>query len=111
MTGDKNKILNLKKSKGGNVTFGDDVFAKIVGKGIVNLGNEKMKVQNVLLVENMKHNLLSASQMCDQGHTLMSNSQNCEITKKKLGKLVETTTKTPNNVYILNTDVEEECCM
>jgi hypothetical protein len=31
--------------------------------------------KNVLLVEDMKHNLLSVIQMCDQGHTLQSKSK------------------------------------
>ena len=82
MIGDKNKFLNIKKGKGGNVTFGDDTFAKIVGKGIVSPGNEKTKENNVLLVENMKHNLLNVSQICDQGNTLMFDSQKCEVRKK-----------------------------
>jgi hypothetical protein len=58
--------------------------------------------ENVLLVENMKHNLLSVSQMCDQGHTLLFDSKKCEIRKEGSGKLVVTTIRTPNNIYILN---------
>jgi hypothetical protein len=58
--------------------------------------------ENFLLVENMKHNLLSVSQMCDQKHTLIFNSKECEIRKEGSGRLVEITTRTPNNIYILN---------
>ena len=108
MTGDKIFFPNLKKGKGGNFTFANDVSTKIVGKCTVSLGNAKTKAQNVLLVENMKHNLLSVSQMCDQGHTLMFDCQKCEIRfKQNSGKLVATTTKNPNNVYILNTNMKE----
>ena len=66
MTRDQNKFLSLKKEKKGNVTFGDDVCAKILGKGTMSLGNDKIKAKNVLLVENLKPNLLSVSQTCDQ---------------------------------------------
>ena len=44
------------------------------GKGTVIIGNKNTKEKNVLLVEDMKHNILSVSQMCDQGHKLMFDS-------------------------------------
>ena len=50
----------------------------------------------------MKHNLLSVSQMCDQGHVLTFTSKDCKIQKEELGKLVTTTSKTPNNIYMLD---------
>jgi hypothetical protein len=49
MTGDQRKFVILKK-KGGNVTFGDDSSTKILGKGIVNIRSENVKVGKVLLV-------------------------------------------------------------
>ena len=69
MTGDKKKIVSLKK-KGGHVAFGDDSSIKILGKRTVNLGNENVKAGKFLLVEDMKHNLLSVSKICDQGYNL-----------------------------------------
>jgi hypothetical protein len=39
---------------------------KILGKGIVKIGSENVKVGKVLLVEVLKHNLLSVSKICDQ---------------------------------------------
>jgi hypothetical protein len=45
--------------------FGNDNLAKIIGKGTITLGNKYVVVENVLLVENMKHNLLSVNQLCD----------------------------------------------
>jgi hypothetical protein len=111
MTGDQSRFLVLKREKGGNVTFGNDVSAKIIGKGTINLGNEKAKEENVLLIEDMKHNLLSVSQMCDQGHILAFDSKKCEIRKKKLGRLVATMLRSPNNIYILDEIRGEKCCM
>ena len=49
--------------------FGNDNSTKIIGKYIVSIGNKDVVAENALLVENIKHNLLSVSQMCDEGHT------------------------------------------
>jgi hypothetical protein len=77
----------LKKNEG-NVTFGDNGTSKIVGKGTLSLDNGRDKVEKVLCVEDLKHNILSVSQMCDQGHTLTFDSQECKIKKENSGKLV-----------------------
>jgi hypothetical protein len=79
MTRDKRKFLTLTKKDKGKVTFGDNVSAKILGKGTFSLGNKKNKAENVLLVENLKPNLLSVSQTCDQRHIFIFYSQKCEI--------------------------------
>jgi len=64
MTGDRRKFVSLSK-KEGNVSFGSG-SGRIVGKGIVTLINGKGKAQDDLLVDGLKHNLLSVSQICDQ---------------------------------------------
>jgi hypothetical protein len=69
MTRDQDKLIRWKR-KGGNVAFGDDSSAHILGEGVVELGRKNVKEKNVLLVEDLKHNLLSVSKMCDQGYTL-----------------------------------------
>jgi hypothetical protein len=74
MTGDQNKFINLKKGKSGRVAFGNDSSIKILGKGVVSLGSENVKAKNVLLVEELKHNLLSVSKICDQGYNLKFDS-------------------------------------
>jgi hypothetical protein len=111
MTRDQNKFLKLNEKGKGKVTFGDNRLAKILGKGIVRLGNDKTKAKDVFLVENLKPNLLSVSQTCDQGHILTFDSQKCEIKKRDTGKLVAVAPKTSSNVYILNIDEEDKCCL
>jgi hypothetical protein len=70
MIGDQSKFVILKK-RGGNVTFGsDDSSTKILGKRTVKLGSENVKARKVLLVEDIKHNLLNVNKICDQGYTL-----------------------------------------
>jgi hypothetical protein len=81
MTVDRDMFLTLRKERDGYVSFENDDSTKIIGKGTVRIGNKNTKAENVLLVENMKHNLLSVIQMCDQGHKVTFVSQKCEITK------------------------------
>jgi hypothetical protein len=101
MTGDQNKFTNLKKGKSSSVAFGNDSSVKILGKGVVRLGSENVKAPNVLLVEDLKNNLLSVSKICDQGYNLKFDSQRCEIREEDSGRLVETTTRRPNKIYII----------
>jgi hypothetical protein len=62
MTGDRDMFLTLRKERDGSISFGNDDSTKIIGKGIVRIGNKNTKEENVLLVEDMKHNLLSITQ-------------------------------------------------
>jgi hypothetical protein len=59
----------------------------------------------------MKHNLLSVSQMCDQGHKVTFDSQKCEIRKEGSGKLVATAARTSSNIYVLSEIGNEKCCL
>jgi hypothetical protein len=75
MTWDRDKFLTLIKERDVSISFGNDDSTKTIGKGTVIIGNKNRKAENVLLVEYMKHNLLSVSQMCDQGHKVTFDSQ------------------------------------
>jgi hypothetical protein len=86
------------KRKGGNVAFGDDSSAKILGEGVVEIARKNVKEKNVLLVEDLNHNLLSFSKMCDQGYTLTFDSRKCKIRGNNSGRLVATTTRKPKNI-------------
>ena len=104
-------FLHYKKERDGSVSFGNDDSSKIIGKGTVQIGNKNEKAENVLLVEYMKHNLLSVSQMCDQGLKVTFDSQKCEIRKEGSGKLVATTAITSSNIYVLSEIGNEKCCL
>jgi hypothetical protein len=88
MMGDKSKFISLSESKLGNVTFGNDAPGKIKGKGMVSLSNGKGKSQDVLLVDGVKHNLLSVSQMCDKGCEVVFMSKECKIKSVNSGQVV-----------------------
>jgi hypothetical protein len=75
MRDDRYMFLTLIKERDGSVSFGNDDLAKIIGIDTVRIGNKNTKAENVLLVEDMKHNFLSVSQMCDQGHKVTFDSQ------------------------------------
>jgi transposase InsO family protein len=107
MTGDKDKFLSISKSKTGNVTFGNDEPGKIKGKGMVSLSNGKGKSQDVLLVDGLKHNFLSVSQMCDRGCEVVFTSKDCKIKSVNSGQVVAKGIRTDNNVYVLKEDREE----
>jgi hypothetical protein len=63
MIGDRTKFITLNKNEG-NINFGDNGWSKIVGKGTLILDNGKAKVEKVMCVEYLKHNILSVNQMC-----------------------------------------------
>jgi hypothetical protein len=107
MSGDKGKFLSLSESKLGNITFGNDAPGKIKGKGMVSLSNGKGKVQDVLLVDGLKHNLLSLSQMCDRGCEVVFMSKDCKIKSINSRQVVAKGIRIENNVYVLKEDRQQ----
>jgi hypothetical protein len=93
---------------GGNVVSGDESSAKILGEGVVELGRKNVKAKNVLLVEDLNHNLLSVSKMCDQGYTVTFDSRKCKIRENNSGRLVATAIRRLNNIYILDMKKREK---
>eukprot|EP00253_Pinus_taeda_P020723 PITA_20723 len=86
MTSDKKKLQPynaLEKEK--KVSFGNDTPAIIKGKHSVLL-KEKVKAGNVMYVDGLKHNLLSVSQMCDQGNEVVFRSNGCVVRELDTGE-------------------------
>jgi hypothetical protein len=107
MTGDKSKFLTLSENKSWNVTFGNDALGKIKGKGMVSLSNGKGKSQDVLVVDDLKHNLLSVRQVCDKGCEVVFTSKDYKIKSLSSGQLVAKGIREKKNVYVLNEEKEE----
>jgi hypothetical protein len=59
----------------------------------------------------MKQNILSLSQMCDQGHKITFYSKKREIRKEGLGKLIATAARTSSNIYVLSEIGNEKWCL
>jgi hypothetical protein len=64
----------LREERDVSISFGNNNLAKIIGTGTMKIGRKYANEKNVLLVEDMKHNLLSVSKMCDQGKKLVFDS-------------------------------------
>ena len=75
--------------------------------GVVNPGiSNSPIITNVLLVENLKHNLLSISQLCDKGYQINFEKDRCNIfdTNKKL--IFEGFRN--KNIYVLNMNINKK---
>ncbi|KAH9794255.1 hypothetical protein KPL71_004834 [Citrus sinensis] len=74
-----------KIENGGDVSFGDNSKGKILGIG--NVGKVfSTLIENVCLVENLKHNLISISQLCDKGYKVIFDKLSCVIENSCDGK-------------------------
>eukprot|EP00253_Pinus_taeda_P032557 PITA_32557 len=108
MTGDKEKLESYTAlEKGKKVSFGNDTPIPIKGKGIAQL-KEDVKAGNVLYVDGLKHNLLSVSQMCDNGAKVIFRSDGCRVHDLDTGRTVIKGKRTPNNLYIFE-EGEQQC--
>ena len=87
MTWDINNFATLSRyHEGGTVTFGDDAKGKIIGIGNVKFGTSSL-IENVVLVDGLKHNLLSVSQLCDKGFDVVFDNVVCKVIDR-ISKLV-----------------------
>ncbi|KAG9444872.1 hypothetical protein H6P81_016212 [Aristolochia fimbriata] len=78
MTGSTEFLTNHHKENGGQVTFGDGAKGSVVGKGDLNVqGLPKLK--NLLLVDGLKANLISISQLCDQNLYVNFTKDGCKV--------------------------------
>nr|XP_009785090.1 PREDICTED: uncharacterized protein LOC104233401 [Nicotiana sylvestris] len=69
MTGDKQSFKTVTKLDGGTVTFGEKSKGNVIGVGKVPL-RSTCDVDEVYLVDELRHNLLSISQLCDNNYEM-----------------------------------------
>ena len=81
MTGDKALLSNMVEKVGPWVTFGDDSKGFTKGYGNLDIGN--VVIENISLVDGLKHNLLSVSQFTDKGYEVNFKTEQCSIINKK----------------------------
>ena len=106
MTGDLSLLKNFTRKNGGRVTFGDNTKGKIIGVGDVGNGTSPL-IENVFLVDNLKHNLLSISQLCDKGYRVIFESSKCLIENVCNNEVVFFGDRS-ENVYTI--DIEKLSC-
>ncbi|XP_059668781.1 uncharacterized protein LOC132313857 [Cornus florida] len=102
MTGDGSKFVSLKNFYGGNVIFGDNQKAKIIGIGTVSQSNELPEIKEVLLVEGLKHNLLSVSELCDNGKKVCFDKERCNVVDTESEKILFSACRSSGNVYTVS---------
>ena len=85
MTGEKTLLTNVVEKAVPVVTFGDDSKGFTTGYGNLEIGN--VIIENISLVDGLKHNLLSISQFCDKGYNVDFRKERCLISNRKDEKL------------------------
>ena len=78
--GDASKFTTLILKDQGSVTYGDNQKANVIGESNI-LVNKDLSIKNVLLIEDLKHNLISISQLCDNGFKVTFCANKCSIEK------------------------------
>ncbi|VFQ97512.1 unnamed protein product [Cuscuta campestris] len=71
-------LLNIQPLEGGNVRFGGGAHGQIIGIGTLHVSGLP-PIKNVWLVQGLEVNLLSISQICDQGLEVVFTQQKCRI--------------------------------
>ncbi|KAJ0902997.1 putative RNA-directed DNA polymerase [Helianthus annuus] len=79
MTGDLSQLVNVKEFNGGYVSFAGGESGRITLKGTVQ--NGVLSFENVNYVPELKHNLLSISQICDRGNSVHFTKKGCHVLK------------------------------
>nr|GEY55679.1 copia protein [Tanacetum cinerariifolium] len=77
---DNQKLLSTYKAyNGGNVIFGSNLRGNIIGKGMI--PHDSLIIENVEHVDNLKFNLLSVGQICDNKSKVEFTEHDSEIIK------------------------------
>jgi len=100
MTGEASQLINLKWKPAGFVTYRDNNRGRILGIGDIGSEN-KVIIKDVLLVEGLKHSLLSISQLCDRGYKITFEPEQCTIADSESNETV-LVGKRVSNVYMFN---------
>ncbi|XP_013713550.2 uncharacterized protein LOC106417262 [Brassica napus] len=98
MTGTLECLENVEEIQGGKVTFGDGGQGKILGVGLTDRA-DLPRLINVFYVEGLKANLISVSQLCDEGLQVIFDRKECRAVNDR-GDLVLCGYRSGNNCYM-----------
>ena len=90
MTGDLTLLTEFEERVGPSITFGDDNKGYTMGYGLISKDN--VIIDSVALVDGLKHNLLSISQLCDKGNEVCFTKEACVISDKTTWNILLTRT-------------------
>ncbi|XP_019157957.1 PREDICTED: uncharacterized protein LOC109154680 [Ipomoea nil] len=97
MTRNSKYLMSIQPSSG-SVTFGEGQKGKIVGKGILNVPGLP-HLDEVLLVNGLRANLISISQPCDQNWNACFNRDCCSVRDKQQQPQRDPSKNPPKNVW------------
>ena len=106
MTGNREFLTNLQPCSLESITFGDRGKGTVLGSGSLKFpGMPKLK--NVLLVNGLKVNLISISQLCDENLLVQFTKESCSVTNC-FNSCVMKGKRSSNNCYLLTSS--GTCC-
>ncbi|GJY15459.1 retrovirus-related pol polyprotein from transposon TNT 1-94 [Tanacetum coccineum] len=79
ITGNRKLFSTYKAYNGGNIIFGSNLRGNIIGKGTIS--HDSLIIENVEHVDNLKFNLLSVGQICDNKCKVVFTEHDSEIIK------------------------------
>ncbi|KAI3827986.1 hypothetical protein L1987_02075 [Smallanthus sonchifolius] len=105
MTGNMSILSSFRKFYGGYVAFGSNSKGgSIIGQGTVS--NERMSIERVNYVKELKFNLMSVSQICDQKHWILFTDEECFVLSPCLSKpppeKILLTAQRKENLYVID---------
>ena len=106
MTGNKGLFKTLFEGKIGTVTFGDGSKSVIRGIGTVDILGLPV-FEDVWYVDGLKANLLSISQICDNGLNVLFTKYECEILDRG-GDYMSVGVRTADNCYGLTPSISNK---
>ncbi|XP_052622352.1 uncharacterized protein LOC128127716 [Lactuca sativa] len=103
MTGNRNYLRDFKPIQTNqDVTFGNNMKAKIKGYG--NITNGNFTIKKVAFVDDLKHNLISVSQLCDNNLEVLFTKQRSLIMDAKTKDVIVDSDRA-GNMYPLDMDL------
>ncbi|XP_073019497.1 uncharacterized protein [Primulina eburnea] len=103
MTGSKDYLIDYVELRSGHVTYGGGARGRIAGKGTLNVDGLP-NLHNVLYVEGLNSNLISISQLCDDGLNVKFDKDNCEVFDNSNTRIL-TGTMSVDNCYQFGEDL------
>ncbi|CAM8946439.1 unnamed protein product [Rhodiola kirilowii] len=112
MTGNPGWFNSLRKHSGESIIFGNKSKGTVIAMGEVSI-SETIHIKEVSLVEGLRYNLLSVSQLCQNGKNhVIFNSNDCLVRCNETGKTVLRGIRV-NEIYTVDPDFtpEEDLCL
>ncbi|KAK2451628.1 putative mitochondrial protein [Trifolium repens] len=111
MTGVETYLKDLKGYASSSVTFGDGAKGEILGIGKL-VNKELPNLENVLLVKGLTANLISISQLCDQGLRVNFTKEECLVSNDQ-GEILMRGGRSKDNCYlwVSHEEVQQRKCL